>query len=431
MATLGDYLVPLMDVLITYNSDGSITVTNNSSATLTGITLLAENNIESVKIGDYDLVSFGGSYGDKELVLPTIDPGNSVILKPSYGTKNYLTPTIASNDTGKNKINEITGYWDAPNKTLTMTAEGHNGSYSFTVTIPSLPNRVFTVQDATNNTTIGKYLASNTGAITFSGTLDSLRTFKITEYSYGNIDDFNSYTNVNQLQDVWRPYLCQIWLNTDSNFAYKDNSMGVEYQGNTQIQAHTADEPCLPSLIGRNWASGDFVLLAIYFYGTTTNSVLPMYITLKDGSGNEGTVIYGNNGEDQHDLRVAAWHEWDIKLESFSAAGVNLADINDVYLGFGSGSGSGTLYFDNIRLSPPICILSIRSADLARVDYAPAGSPCGDCTIDYQEFAIMASEWLMPPAPDANADLNSDGIVNFRDFCILANMWFKSQLWPQ
>jgi hypothetical protein len=88
------------------------------------------------------------------------------------------------------------------------------------------------------------------------------------------------------------------------------------------------------------------------------------------------------------------------------------------------------VYFDNIRLYPPRCVLSKRSADFAIFDYAPAGSPCGDCVIDYQEFVIMASEWLMPPSPDANADLNGDGIVNFSDFCILANMWLKNQMWP-
>jgi len=182
MATMGDYLVPLKDVLITYNSNGTITVTNNSSNSVTGITLLAESNIQSVTIDNNDLVSFGGSYGDKEIVLPTLASGAAVVLNITYGTKDSSTPTIVSDDTGKNKVNEITGYWDSATKTLIMTAEAHSGSRSFTVTIPSLANKTIVVRDITSTSTdIGEYIASATGTITFSGTLGSIHTFSLTQ----------------------------------------------------------------------------------------------------------------------------------------------------------------------------------------------------------------------------------------------------------
>jgi hypothetical protein len=156
-----------------------------------------------------------------------------------------------------------------------------------------------------------------------------------------------------------------------------------------------------------------------------------MYVKLKDGNGNEGTVTYGDNWEDQNDLRVAGWHEWNIDLEDFNSTSVDLTDVEHIYLGFGNGSGSGTVYFDNIRLYPPRRVLSKRSADFAKFDYAPAGTPRGNCVIDYQEIEMMGRNWLMTPPSDTNVDLNSDGVIDFRDFAALAKMWSERQVWPR
>lgn len=410
---LGDYLVPLKDVLVTYNSDGTVTVTNNSLLDVTGITLLAENNIQSVTIGNYDLISFGGSYGDKEIVLPTIASGDSVVLNISYGTKDSSVPTIASNDTGKSKVNEITGYWDDTNKIVTMTAEGRSGNYSFTVTIPSLANRTIIVKDVTLDTIIGKYNASDSGAITFTASLGFLHTFKIAEKPLLVVEDFDLYGNTGELQNVWHPNPSFVWLNTDPNFVCEGNSMEYEYDKNTEAKVGTED---LPYQIRSDWTVEGVKALAVHFYGAPPNSVLPMYVKLKDGSGNEGVVTYGDNGEDPNDLRAAGWHEWNIDLAIFDACGVELTDVKYIYLGFGSGNGSGTVYFDDIRLYPPRCILSKRSADFAKVDYAPAGCISGDCVIDFRDFAVLANEWL--------------NTVDFKDLAVLVDMWLEEQLWP-
>jgi hypothetical protein len=414
---LGDYLVPLKDVLVTYNSDGTITVTNNSLVNVTGITLLAENNIQSVTIDNYDLVSFGGSYGDKEMVLPTIASGDSVVLNISYGTKDSSVPTIASNDTGKNKVNEITGYWDDTSKILTMTAEGHSGDYSFTVTIPSLANKTIIVKDVTLDTIIGEYDASDSGAITFTASLDSLHTFKIIVkkpfVDNFDVDNFDSYGSNCELRNVWHPNPSLVWLNTDPNFVREGNSMEYGYEKNTEVEVNTED---LPYQIRSDWTVEGVKALAVHFYGAPPNSVLPMYVKLKDGSGNEGVVTYGDNGEDPNDLRIAGWHEWNIDLAIFDACGVDLTDVEYIYLGFGSGNGSGTVYFDDIRLYPPRCVLSKRSADFAKVDYAPAGCISGDCVIDFRDFAVLANEWL--------------DTVDFRNLAVLVDMWIEEQLWP-
>jgi hypothetical protein len=429
-AELGDYLVPLKDVLVTYNSDGTITVTNNSLVDVTGITLLAENNIQSVTIDNYDLVSFGDSYGDKEIVLPTIASGDSVVLNISYGAKDSSVPTIVSNDTGKNKVNEITGYWDDISKILTMTAEGHSGNYSFTVTIPSLANKTIIVKDVTLDTIIGEYDASDSGAITFTASLGSLHTFKIIEKPFVDnfdVDNFDSYWSDCELRNVWHPNPSLVWLNTDPNFVHDGNhSMLYPYEEDAEVKVRTSD---LPDQITSDWTLKGVKALAVHFYGAPPNSVLPMYVKLKDGSGNEGVVTYGDNGEDPNDLRIAGWHEWNINLEDFNSAGVDLTNVKYIYLGFGEGNGSGTVYFDDIRLYQPRCFLSKRSGDFAKVDYAPPGNPAGDCVIDYRELEIMAGNWLMTP-PDPNVDLYGDGVIDFRDFAVLADMWLEEELWP-
>jgi hypothetical protein len=69
---------------------------------------------------------------------------------------------------------------------------------------------------------------------------------------------------------------------------------------------------------------------------------------------------------------------------------VNLADVNMLVIGFGerNGSqagGSGTVYFDDIRLYPASC----------RPDkIKPEGDLNNDCTVDFEDVEIMADEWL-------------------------------------
>jgi hypothetical protein len=63
-----------------------------------------------------------------------------------------------------------------------------------------------------------------------------------------------------------------------------------------------------------------------------------------------------------HDNPEAAqtgrWTEWTIDLQAFADQGVNLANVNTIALGLGNrnnplAGGSGTMYFDDIRLYPP------------------------------------------------------------------------------
>lgn len=179
MAELGDYWASLKDIAISYNGSGTITISNNSTTAVTGLTLLAEEDVRSVIIDNYDLVSFGEPYGKRELVLPTIPAGKSMAARIDYGVKDANFPTIISNGTGKNKVNEITGYWSNAQKTLTMTAAGRGGRHSFTVKVPVFADKTVTVTNLTTGAVVGNYKASGAGKITFETELKSVQTFGI------------------------------------------------------------------------------------------------------------------------------------------------------------------------------------------------------------------------------------------------------------
>jgi hypothetical protein len=72
-------------------------------------------------------------------------------------------------------------------------------------------------------------------------------------------------------------------------------------------------------------------------------------------------VLNGSAGVDNDNPDAAQkgfWTEWNIDLQAFADQGVNLANVNTITLGLGNranpvAGGSGTMYFDDIRLYPP------------------------------------------------------------------------------
>ena len=62
------------------------------------------------------------------------------------------------------------------------------------------------------------------------------------------------------------------------------------------------------------------------------------------------------------------------------------------------------MYFEDIRPYATRCVLAKRSADFAKVDFAPGGLPAGDCVIDEREIQLMANTWLFT---DSTHDTNN------------------------
>lgn len=98
----------------------------------------------------------------------------------------------------------------------------------------------------------------------------------------------------------------------------------------------------------QNWAVEDAAVLSLWFHGDAANVPAAMGVTL-----NGGPIVYH---DDPDAARTDTWTEWLIDLQAF--AGVDLANVSSIALCFGEQNnlepgGSGTVYFDDIRVYGP------------------------------------------------------------------------------
>jgi len=100
----------------------------------------------------------------------------------------------------------------------------------------------------------------------------------------------------------------------------------------------------------RDWTEKGVTTLTIWFRGNSTNAAETLYVALN------GNAIVSNDNPNA--AQVDEWTRWNINLQAFADQGVNLANVNTIALGLGNKKnpavgGSGTMYFDDIRLYPP------------------------------------------------------------------------------
>jgi len=57
--------------------------------------------------------------------------------------------------------------------------------------------------------------------------------------------------------------------------------------------------------------------------------------------------------------------------------------------------------------------------------YIIAGDLTGDLIVDTKDLAIFSNNWLVIKTPHSEPDFNNDGIVNFKDFAMMAQSWAK------
>jgi len=251
------------------------------------------------------------------------------------------------------------------------------------------------------------------------------------------VDDMESYTDRLSIATIWRDgYECVDWgdppqvppvtggcsgsvVDVASGVGGGTKAMVFNYDndGNTivpgypewpypapyysEIKANTLNLP----IGSKDWS--EFKALSLWFYGDPANTATAteqMYVVLEDGTGSDGVVYYDG---DMNDIKIEEWQEWNIALQDFNDQGVDLADVNNISIGFGDRDnhpqpgGSGVVYFDDISLYLSRCLLSLRSDDFARVDFVD------DCVVDYKELKVMAENWLgavpiMVPIPIDN-----------------------------
>ncbi len=117
---------------------------------------------------------------------------------------------------------------------------------------------------------------------------------------------------------------------------YYDNSVGYS-------------EATLTLTYPRDWTENGVNMLTIWFRGSSANAAETLYVALN------GNAIVTNDNPDA--AQVDSWTEWNIDLQAFADQGMNLTNVNTISLGLGDknnpqAGGSGTMYFDDIRLYP-------------------------------------------------------------------------------
>jgi hypothetical protein len=130
--------------------------------------------------------------------------------------------------------------------------------------------------------------------------------------------------------------------------------------------------------------------------GWAYNDPEKMYVVLKDSAGHAATVYYPGTtnpaAADANVTKLGEWAEWRIDLKTFKDAGVDVCDVNNMYIGFGNrgtpaAGGSGVMFIDDIRL------YQAQFYDPECDDWPPDLARDGD--IDFDDVNIIADNWLV------------------------------------
>ena len=258
----------------------------------------------------------------------------------------------------------------------------------------SLGTKTYTTDKLELNTTYYWRIDEVNGPAKWKGNIWRFRTG-----DYIVVEDFDSYATTEEIigddgsiEPVWTDYWsngtsAELFLETD---IVRDGNSLNYYYGNDDSPYHSESKANIVDLTAdANWVACEIKALSLWFYGDLDNSTTVndgMYLALEDTGGNLTVVPY--DGDDD-DLKLEAWQEWNIALADFNEVNkVDLSSIASIYIGFGDryapvAGGNGTVYFDDIRLYLSRCIPAHAEGDAT-----------GDCIANFDDFIIMAGDWL-------------------------------------
>jgi len=122
-------------------------------------------------------------------------------------------------------------------------------------------------------------------------------------------------------------------------------SMPVFYDNSVLLYSEVEKTLTYP----RDWTGNDVNTLTIWFRGNSDNAAETLYVALN------GSAVVNHDNPDA--AQIGTWTRWNIDLQAFADQGVNLTNVDTITLGLGNkqnpaAGGSGTMYFDDIRLYP-------------------------------------------------------------------------------
>jgi len=203
----------------------------------------------------------------------------------------------------------------------------------------------------------------NTDGTTSKGTV---WTFTVADFI--KIEDFEDYNDFepDRIFDTWTDGWGVATNGSEVGYADPNFTLGEHHvettivHGGFQSLPYFFDnnfkysEASLPLVSARNWTEEGVAVLSLWFYGDPNNAAEQMYVSISNTNGVTGTVYHDNLAAAQ----IATWTQWTIELQKFADQGVNLTNVDKLYIGFGNKSnlqagGSGKMYFDDICLKRP------------------------------------------------------------------------------
>ena len=180
--------------------------------------------------------------------------------------------------------------------------------------------------------------------------------WSFTTADFIGVDDFESYNDIdppdpnsNRVFDKWSD-----GFGTTTNGALIGNDFppyaeqtivhgGAQSMPYFYNNSNMTSEATLMLVHPRDWTEGESTKLSLWFRGDAANAAERMFVALGNA------VVYH---DDPAVTQIAGWSQWVIDLAAF---GVDLANVNSMTIGFGTknspaAGGTGTMYFDDVRL---------------------------------------------------------------------------------
>jgi len=184
--------------------------------------------------------------------------------------------------------------------------------------------------------------------------------WRFTTANFLIVDDFESYNDIDP-PDPQSNRIFEAWLDgyeIPTNGALVGNELppyaeqsivhsGVQSMPYFYDNSVGYSEATLTLTYPHDWTEKGVNTLTIWFRGNSDNAAETLYVALN------GSAVVNYDNPDA--AQINEWTQWNIDLQAF---GVNLANVNTIALGLGNknnpqAGGSGTMYFDDIRLYPP------------------------------------------------------------------------------
>ncbi|MFH1718642.1 MAG: LamG domain-containing protein [Planctomycetota bacterium] len=187
--------------------------------------------------------------------------------------------------------------------------------------------------------------------------------WSFTTADYIAVDDFESYNDIDP-PDAASNRIFESWIDgfgTTTNGALVGNELPPYAEqtivhGGSQSMPYAYDnnlktsEATLTLVYPRDWTEEGVTKVSLWFIGNSGNSAERMFVAL-----NGNAVVYN---DDPAVTQTAGWTQWVIDLQAFADQGAALTSVNTISIGFGTkgspaAGGTGTMYFDDIRLNRP------------------------------------------------------------------------------